>query len=187
MKTNKKMASRCVLSLVSSRLSFLSLLRETIQQNSLQKVLLLSRAAAGQRQTSAFRKNAHLPSISTKFLPCAAGLASTEEKSNESSDRRSKMWSAGGVMCMVGGVLLSSVDKECHQTPSSEMLRGEGGRFARNSRVEKRSGLDRTTGIREWRAKTKLELTTKQPDENEPPTKRKTRASQVRVFLTHEI
>ena len=179
------MASRCVLSLVSSRLSFLSLLRETIQQNSLQKVPLLSRAAAVQRQTSAFRKYAHLPSISKKFLPCAAGLASTEEKSNESSDRRSKLWSAGGVMCMVGGIILSSVDKECHQTPTSEIPRGEGGRFARKSRVEKWSGFDRTTGIREWRAKRKLEFTTEQPDENEPPTKRETRASQVRVFFRH--
>ena len=151
------MASRCVLSLVSSRLSFLFLFRETIQQNSLQKVPLLSRAAAVQRQTSAFRQYAHFPSISTKFLPCAAGLALTEEKSNESSDCRSKLWSAGGVMCMVGGVILSSVDKECHQKPSIEILRGEGGRFARNSRVEKQSGFDKTTGIREWRAKRKLE------------------------------
>ena len=94
------------------------------------------------------------------------------------------------IVFMVGGVVLSSDERTTQHSPGTPAskrgtegrrreLRDERGRFASKSRVEKsRTGFQRNRGIREWRAKRKLEF-----DENDPPTKLETRASKVRVHF----
>ena len=90
---------------------------------------------------------------------------------------------------MVGGFALSSLGDETptategslevHLTPEQPtQLRDKNGRFARKKPTESVSMDKRTRGIREWRAKRKLDFVDS-TEEWSPPTKRETHASQV--------
>ena len=125
-------------------------------------------------------------------MPCIDS-SSKEKKFGRTSGGRRQCLGGFGISLMVGGFVINSVDDETHKTPAGagafegpSEIRDERGRFTSKSKIGKqRSGTDRTKGISDWRAKRKLEF----PDENEPPTKRETRASKVRVWLTehHEF
>ena len=179
------MASRNFAQLVC-RLSLLSFRRGAIQRNTLQNLSPLSRANA---ENNVFRKTVHLSSVWRKHFPCI-DRSTTGDENSDGSDDSWRSWNGPGILFMVGGVVLSSDDRTTQHSPGTPAgkrgtegrrreLQDERGRFASTSRVEKsRTGFQRTRGIREWRAKRKLEF-----DENDPPTKLETRASKVRVHF----
>ena len=90
---------------------------------------------------------------------------------------------------MVGGSALSSLGDETPEatgvsaalqlTPETQPpLRDENGRFSRKKNTLSGEMQDRTRGIKEWRAKRKLEFQGMVEDWS-PPRKRETRLSQV--------
>ena len=186
------MASR-IFSPYASSLSVLALLRGATQRATLQQFLPLPRATVLRKYpNNVLRETVDFSTIWRNYLPCI-GSSSKEKKFGRTSGGRRQCLGGFGISLMVGGFVINSVDDETHKTPAGagafegpSEIRDERGRFTSKSKIGKqRSGTDRTKGISDWRAKRKLEF----PDENEPPTKRETRASKVRVWLTehHEF
>ena len=101
-----------------------------------------------------------------------------------------KSWNCRGLF-MVGGFALSSrgdetphSSEEGRATEKQTVLRDINGRFVRKEiPTAKRNITDRTRGISEFRAKRKLEFC-ENTEENTPPAKRETRASQVGCCLS---
>ena len=98
---------------------------------------------------------------------------------------------------MVGGFALSSMGDETAKTAgvSAEVqltrekqppLRDEKGRFSQKKPIRSGNTADRTRGIKEWRAKRKLEFQGMIEDWS-PPKKREIRLSQVWLNLVFTI
>ena len=178
------MASRNFAQLVC-RLSSLSFRRGAIQRNTLQNVFPLSRNNV---ENTVLRKTIHLSSpVWRKHAQFIDRSTTSQDENSDGSDGSWRSWRAPGTLLMVGDVLYNSEDinKQNESSPgtSAEASGTEGrrrevrdarGRFARKSE-KSRSGFKRTQGIREWRAKRKLEF-----DENDPPNVLETRARKVR-------
>ena len=112
----------------------------------------------------------------------------TERKDGRDRTRR-KSQSGHGVLFMVGGFVLSSLGDETPKTtgmsPKAQVtpekqpaLRDGRGRFSGKKPTQRSNRDDRTRGIKEWRAKRKLEFQEMVEDWS-PPKKRETRLSQV--------
>lgn len=119
----------------------------------------------------------------------AALIAPTSEREDGRDRTRRKSQSGHGVLFMVGGFALSSLGDETPKTagvsakaqltPETQPpLRDEKGRFSRKKPTRSGNTDDRTRGIKEWRAKRKLEFQGMVEDWS-PPKKRETRLSQV--------
>ncbi|KAJ7394379.1 hypothetical protein OS493_000187 [Desmophyllum pertusum] len=158
-----------------SRVSFL--FRATVQQNITGKVpkniSLFPRAPVQQNITIKALENIQVSYLS-RIDPTSAGEESQYERASQSGR---------GVFLMVGGFALSSLnsetpkksDEEVKRSSEKENLRDERGRFARTQPKPNGNLERRTRGIREWRAKRKLEF---DRTEESPPPKRETRMSQ---------
>lgn len=159
-----------------SRVSFL--FRATVQQNITGKVpkniSLFPRAPVQQNITIKALENKQVSYLS-RIESTSAGEESQYERTSQSGR---------GVFLMVGGFALSSLnsetpkksDEEVKRSSEKENLRDERGRFARTQPKPNGNLERRTRGIREWRAKRKLEF---DRTEESPPPKRETRMSQV--------
>ena len=104
-------------------------------------------------------------------------------KKDEGSEGKSgswRSWSSTGTVLMVGGLVLSS-EREKVERSEANCETDKGDFQVKRNWKKKRSGHRRTQGIREWRAKRKLEF-----EENDPTAMLipvKTRASKVRVHF----
>ena len=98
----------------------------------------------------------------------AALIAPTSDREDGRDRTRRKSRSGHGILFMVGGFALSSLDDETPKTagvsakvqlaPETQPpLRDENGRFSRKKPTQSRNTDDRTRGIKEWRAKRKFE------------------------------
>ena len=107
-----------------------------------------------------------------------------KDEGREGSSGSWRSWSSTGTVLMVGGLVLSSENRNDQGESGAERseLRDGQGQFSSKAKLEKqRSGHQRTQGIREWRAKRKLEFEESDPTAKFIPVE--TRASKVRVHL----
>ena len=105
-----------------------------------------------------------------------------KDEDREGSSGSWRSWSSTGTVLMVGGLVLSSENSNDQGESGAERseLRDGQGRFSCKAKLGKRrSGHQRTQGIREWRAKRELEFEENNPTANFIPVE--TRASKVRV------
>jgi len=119
----------------------------------------------------------------------AALIAPTSEREDGRDRTRGKSQSGHSVLLMVGGFALSSLGDETPKTagvsakaqltPETQPpSRDKKGRFSRKKPTQSENMDDRTRGIKEWRAKRKLQFQGIVEDWS-PPKKRETRLSQV--------
>ena len=152
----------------------------------------LSRTSVHQKIPENMLKNTLLPTspdvvkLRTQF---AVLIEPTSEREDRRDRTRRKSQSGHGLLFMVGGFALSSladetpeaagVSAELQLTPETQPpWRDENGRFSRKKPTPSGKTEDRTRGIKEWRAKRKLEFQGMVEDWS-PPRKRETRLSQV--------
>ena len=172
------MASRNFAKLVSC-FSLRSFRRGAVLQNVSQKLFSLCQL---NEKSTVFRKITNFSPVWKKCLPATINRSTKKDEGREGSSGCWRSWSSTGTVLMVGGLVLSSENSndqgECGAERSE--LRDGQGRFSCKAKLGKRrSGHQRTQGIREWRAKRKLEF-----EENNPTAKFipvETRASKVRV------
>ena len=150
---------------------------------------LLSRTTVHQKTARHVLKNTLLstpPDVAKLRSQFAVLITPTSEREDRDRKRR-KSQSGHGALFMVGGFALSSLSDETPEaagvsaegqlTPEMKpSLRDEKGRFSRKKPTGKPE--DRTRGIKEWRAKRKLDFQGMVEDWC-PPKKRETRLSQV--------
>lgn len=116
-------------------------------------------------------------------------IAPTSVRKDGRDRTRRKSQSGHGALFMVGGFALSSLGDETPKTAGASAraqltpekqppLRDEKGRFSGKKPTRSENTEDRTRGIKEWRAKRKLEFQGMVEDLS-PPKKRETRLSQV--------
>ena len=119
----------------------------------------------------------------------AALIAPTSEREDGRDRMRRKSQSGHGVLFTAGGFGLSSLGDETPKTTgvsakaqltpeTKPPLRDEKGRFSRKKPTQSGNTDDGTRGIKEWRAKRKLEFQGMVEDWS-PPKKRETRLNQV--------
>lgn len=152
---------------------------------------LLSRTTVHQKTARNVLKNTLLstsPDVAKLRSQFAVLIAPTSEREDRDRKRR-KSQSGHGALFMVGGFALSSLSDETPEaagvsaegqlTPEMKPpLRDEKGRFSRNKTMSSGKPEERTRGIKEWRAKRKLDFQGMVEDWS-PPKKRETRLSQV--------
>ena len=118
----------------------------------------------------------------------AAFIAPTSEREDGRDRTQGKSQSGHGVLLMVGGFALgplgetpktAGVSSKAQLTPETQPpLCDKKGRFSRKKPIQSENMDNRTRGIKEWRAKRKLEFQGIVKDWS-PRKKRKTRLSQV--------
>ena len=152
----------------------------------------LSRTSVHQKMPKNMLKNTRLstsPDVVKLRTQFAVLIAPTSEREDRRDRTRRKSQSGHGLLFMVGGFALSSladetpeaagVSAELQLTPETQPpLRDENGRFSRKKPTPSGKTQDRTRGIKEWRAKRKLEFQGMVEDWS-PPRERETRLSQV--------
>ena len=170
------MASRNFAKLVSC-FSLRYFPRGAVQQNVSQKLFSLCRL---NEKNTVCHKIANFSPVWKKCLP-SIDRSTKKDEGREGSSGSWRSWSSTGTVLMVGGLVLSSENRNDQGESGAERseLRDGQGQFSSKVKLEKkRSGHQRTQGIRKWRAKRKLEF-----EENDPPAKLipvETRASKVR-------
>ena len=174
------MASRNFAKLVSffSRSSFR---QGAVQQNVSPKLFSLCRL---NEKNTVFRKITNFSPVWMKCLPASIDRSTKKDEDREGSSSSWRSWSSTGTVLMVGGLVLSSENINDQGESGAERceLRDGQGRFSSKAKLEKkRSGHRRTQGIREWRAKRKLEFEENDPTANLIPVE--TRARKVRVHF----
>lgn len=149
----------------------------------------LSRTSVHQKTARNVLKNTLLlssPDVAKLRSQFAVLIVPTSEREGRDRERRK---SGHCALFMVGGFALSSqgdetpeaagVPAEGQLTPETQPpLRDEKGRFSRKKSTSSGKPEDRTRGIKEWRAKRKLDFQGMVEDWS-PPKKRETRLSQV--------
>lgn len=173
-KTKINMAAR-LLSRVAFNLPLSFLSRTSVHQKTPRNVF----------KNTLFSSSPDMVKLRSQF---AVFIAPTSEREDGRDRTRRKSQSGHGALFMVGGFALSSlgdetpktagVSTEVQLTPEKQPLRDENGRFARKKPTQSGKTDDRTRGIKEWRAKRKLEFQGIVEDWS-PPKKRETRLSQV--------
>ena len=174
------MASRNFAKLVSC-LCLSSFRQGAVQHNVSPKLFSLCRL---NENNTVFRKITNFSPVWKKCLPASIDQSTKKDERREGSSGSWQEWSSTGTVLLVGGLVLSSENKNDQGESGAERseLRDRQGRFSSKGKLEKkRSGHQRSQGIREWRAKRKLEF-----EENDPTAKLssvETRASKVRVHF----
>ena len=171
------MASRNFAKLVSC-FSLRSFQRGAVQQNVSPKLFSLCRLS---EKNTALRKITNFSPVCKKCLPASIDGSTEKDEGREGSRGSWQSWSSAGTVLMVGGLVLSSENRNDQGENGAERseLRDGQGRFSSKTKLEKcRSGHQRTLGIREWRAKRKLDF-----EENPKLIPVETRASKVRVHF----
>ena len=173
------MASRNFAKLVSC-FSLRYFPRGAVQQNVSPKLFSLCRF---NEKNTVFHKIANFSPVWKKCLPSIDRWTKKDE-GREGSSGSWRSWSSTGTVLMVGGLVLSSEIKNDQGESGAERseLRDGQGQFSSKAKLEKgRSGHQRTQGIREWRAKRKLEFEESDPTAKFIPVE--TRASKVKVHF----
>ena len=156
------------------------------------KVLsFLSRTSVYQKTLKIVFKNTLISSSPdmVKLRSQFALLIAPTEREDSRDRTRKKSQSGHGVLFMVGGFAFSSLGDETPKTAGMSAkaqltpekqpsLRDKKGRFSRKEPTRRGNTDDRTRGIKEWRAKRKLQFQEMVEDWS-PPKKRQTRLSQV--------
>ena len=149
---------------------------------------LLSRTTVHQQTARNVLKIHFFPDVAKLRSQYAVLIAPTSEREDRGRKRR-KSQSGHGALFMVGGFALSSLSDETPEaagvsaegqlTPEMKPpLRDEKGRFSQKKTMSSGKPEQRTRGIKEWRAKRKLDFQGMAEDWS-PPKKRETRLSQV--------
>ena len=174
------MASRNFAKLVSC-FSLRSFRRGVVQQNLSPKLFSLCRL---NEKSTVFCKITNFSPVWKQCLPASIDRSTKIDEGREGSSGSWRSWSSTGTVLMAGGLVLSSENSNDQGESGAERseLRDGQGRFSSKAKLgKKKSGHQRTQGIREWRAKRKLEF-----EENDPIAKLipvETRASKVRVHF----
>ena len=113
------------------------------------------------RRNTVFRKITNCSPVWKKCLPASIDRLTKKDKGREGSSGSWRSWSSKGTVLMVGGLVLSSENKNDQGEIGAERSesRDGQGRFSSKEKLGKtRTGHQRTQGIREWRAKKKTTL-----------------------------
>ena len=174
------MASRNFAKLVSC-FSLRYFPREAVQQNVSPK--LFSSCRLNEKNT-VFHKIANFSPVWKRCLP-SIDRSTKKDEGREGSSGSWRSWSSTGTALIVGGLVLSSENRNDQGESGAERseLRDGQGQFSSKAKLKKkkRRGHQRTQGIREWRAKRKLEFEERDPTAKFIPVE--TCASKVRVHF----